>query len=176
MGQLLNGETGHTLQKNDDFSFVLIEFKGSGGHSSTDAQEADSTMGTVRTLVTDGIIPERPVQWGGKGAKGRKHQHLRDGKRKQSSLKRELRMQPEKSRKARRVCPWTLREGDIWRSLVSKAAESRAEDREGLSGCYGMQIMRTSGWLGWTAVHEGRLVNIAILSGKYSSINRTIIN
>lgn len=91
-----------------------------------------------------------------KGAKGREHQHPRDGKRKQSSLKRELRMQPEKSRKTRRVCPWTSKEGDIWRSLVSNATESWVEDREGLSGCYGRQIIRTSGWWGQTAVSEGR--------------------
>lgn len=68
-------------------------------------------------VSTHGIILGKHVKWeGGQGETSEVHQHLRDEKRKQSSLQREVRMQAEESRKAGRVCPhghqekWHLRD------------------------------------------------------------------
>lgn len=72
----------------------------------------------VRDQVsTHGITLGKHVEWeGGQRETSEEHQHLRDEKRKQSSLQREVRMQAEESRKAGRVClhghqeKWHLRD------------------------------------------------------------------
>ena len=111
-GNCLNGETGYTLENMMSSALYLLNSRdlgalkyrrlGSRWHYGN-CEESGYGWNYTRNACT--------VRR--KGAKGREHQHPRDGKRKQSSLKRELRMQPEKSRKTRRACPWTSKEGDI---------------------------------------------------------------
>ena len=91
------------MEKNNEVSFVLPELKGFVGHSSTDALEAD---GVRDQGFTDGITlgehedekKRNPrVEFGRTPtSKGWKKKH--------SSLKKELRIQPEKGRKGGRLC------------------------------------------------------------------------
>lgn len=87
----------------------------------TDAQGADGPKETCEGsgfyTHTHGITLGKHVEWeGGQRETSEEHQHLRDEKRKQSSLQREVRMQAEESRKAGRVClhghqeKWHLRD------------------------------------------------------------------
>lgn len=91
------------MERNDEVSFVLPELKGSVGHSTTDALEAD---GVRHQGSTDGItLGEHEDE-----KKRNPREELgriptsKAWKKKHSSLKKELGIQPEKGRRSGRVC------------------------------------------------------------------------